>query len=108
MEKSENTKFELRILRGRKKTEERMCKSILVMLGTFMGAFMGFSCFRLIQDLPQMEDYQIPFVFWVSHLILPGFILLFFAVFFAIHLIRSKREMKKLDNRLLELVQAGR
>ena len=108
MEGSENIKFEIRVLQDKKKTEKNMYKSILIMMGTFIGAFLGFSCFRLIQDLPQFGNYQSPAIFWVSHLILPGFILIFFTVFFVMHLMKAKREIKKLDSRLLDLSQAGR
>ena len=51
-EKMENMRFEIRVLQDKKKTEKNMYKSILIMMGTFIGAFLGFSCFRLIQDLP--------------------------------------------------------
>ena len=107
-DKMENIKFEIRVLQDKKKTEKNMYKSILIMMGTFIGAFLGFSCFRLIQDLPQLGNYQSPAIFWVSHLILPGFILIFFTVFFVMHLMKAKREIKKLDSRLLDLSQAGR
>ena len=108
MEGPENIKFEIRVLQDKKKTEKNMYKSILIMMGTFIGAFFGFSCFRLIQDLPQLNDYQSPVIFWVSHLLLPGLLLLFFTLFFLIHLFRAKREIKKLDNKLFELSQAGK
>ena len=108
MEKSENVKFEIKVLQGRKKTEKNMYKFILIMMGAFIGAFLGFSSFRLISELPRLNDYQSPVIFWGSHLVLPGLVLLFFTIFFLIHLFRTKREIKKLDNRLLELFQAGR
>lgn len=108
MEKSENVEFEIRVLQDKKKTEKNMYKSIMIMMGTFIGAFFGFSCFRLIQELPQLKDYQSSVIFWVSHLVLPVIILVFFAGFFVIHLIKTKREIKKFDARLLELSQAGR
>ena len=108
MEGSENIKFEIRVLQDKKKTEKNMCKSIQIMMGTFIGAFFCFSCFRLIQDLPQLNDYQSPVIFWGSHLLLPGLLLLFFTLFFLIHLFRAKREIKKLDNKLFELSQAGK
>ena len=107
-EKMENMRFEIRVLQDKKKTEKNMYKSIQIMMGTFIGAFFGFSCFRLIQDLPQLNDYQSPVIFWVSHLLLPGLLLLFFTLFFLIHLFRAKREIKKLDNKLFELSQAGK
>ena len=94
MEGPENIKFEIRVLQDKKKTEKNMYKSIQIMMGTFIGAFFGFSCFRLIQDLPQLNDYQSPVIFWVSHLLLPGLLLLFFTLFFLIHLFRAKREIK--------------
>ena len=100
MEGPENIKFEIRVLQDKKKTEKNMYKSIQIMMGTFIGAFFGFSCFRLIQDLPQLNDYQSPVIFWVSHLLLPGLLLLFFSLFFLIHLFRAKREINKLDNNL--------
>ena len=108
MEGPENIKFEIRVLQDKKKTEKNMYKSIQIMMGTFIGAFFGFSCFRLIQDLPQLNDYQSPVIFWFSHLLLPGLLLLFFTLFFLIHLFRAKREIKKLDNKLFELSQAGK
>ena len=108
MEGSENIKFEIRVLQDKKKTEKNMYKTIQIMMGTFIGAFFCFSCFRLIQDLPQLNDYQSPVIFWVSHLLLPGLLLLFFTLFFLIHLFRAKREKKKLDNKLFELSQAGK
>ena len=64
MEGPENIKFEIRVLQDKKKTEKNMYKSIQIMMGTFIGAFFGFSCFRLIQDLPQLNDYQSPVIFW--------------------------------------------
>ena len=108
MEGSENIKFEIRVLQDKKKTEKNMYKTIQIMMGTFIGAFFCFSCFRVIQDLPQLNDYQSPVIFWGSHLLLPGLLLLFFTIFFLIHLLRTKREIYKLDNRLLELSQAGK
>ena len=108
MEGSENIKFEIRVLQDKKKTEKNMYKTIQIMMGTFIGAFFCFSCFRLIQDLPQLNDYQSPVIFWGSHLLLPGLLLLFFTIFFLIHLFRTKREIDKLDNRLLELSRAGK
>ena len=108
MEKSENVKFEIRVLQGKKKTEKNMYKFIMRMMGVFIGAFLGFSCFRLISELPQLNAYQSPVIFWWMNLILPGVVLLFFTIFFLIHLFRTKREIRKLDNRLLELSQAGK
>ena len=78
MEGPENIKFEIRVLQDKKKTEKNMYKSIQIMMGTFIGAFFGFSCFRLIQDLPQLNDYQSPVIFWVSHLLLTGLIFLIY------------------------------
>lgn len=107
-EKMENMRFEIRVLQDKKKTEKNMYKSILIMMGTFIGAFFGFSCFRLIQDLPQLRDYQSPVVFWLSHIYLPGIILLLFVSFFLFYLFRTKREIRNIDNILLELSQADR
>ena len=107
-EKMENMRFEIRVLQDKKKTEKNMYKSILIMMGTFIGAFLGFSCFRLIQDLPQLGNYQSPAIFWVAHLVLLSFLFVFFTFFFVMNLRKAKRERKKLDSRLLDLSQAGR